>query len=105
MRSYMYSDDLVKWLLKIINNCTINCPIYNVGSDDPISIHELASILSKKYDLNVDFKDKILNKKNDIYIPNIQKAKKELNLTNNFKSLDAIFKTIDILKNKHGKTN
>ena len=105
MRSYMYSDDLVKWLLKIINNCTINCPIYNVGSDDPISIHELASILSKKYDLNVDFKDKILNKKNDIYIPNIQKAKKELNLTNNFNSLDAIFKTIDILKNKHGKTN
>jgi dTDP-glucose 4,6-dehydratase len=105
MRSYMYSDDLVKWLLKIINNCTIDCPIYNVGSDDPISIHELASILSKKYDLNVDFKDKILNKKNDIYIPNIQKAKKELNLTNNFNSLDAIFKTIDILKNKHGKTN
>ena len=61
--------------------------------------------LSKKYDLNVDFKDKIINEKNDIYIPNIQKAKKRLNLTNNFNSLDAIFKTINILKKKYEKTN
>ena len=98
IRSYMYSDDLVKWLLKIINNSNDNCPIFNVGSDDHISIHELANMLSKKYDLNIDFKDKILNKKSDIYVPNIQKAKKELNLTNNFNSLDAIFKTINILK-------
>ena len=59
----------------------------------------------KKYDLNVDFKDKIINEKNDIYIPNIQKAKKRLNLTNNFNSLDAIFKTINILKKKYEKTN
>jgi dTDP-glucose 4,6-dehydratase len=105
MRSYMYSDDLVKWLLKIIDNCAVGCPIYNVGSDDSISIQELASILSKKYHLNVDFRGKILNKKNDIYIPNIQKAKKELNLRNNFNSLDAIFKTINILKKKHEKIN
>jgi hypothetical protein len=56
--------------------------------------------LAKRYNLSVDSKDKILKKKNDIYVPNIQKAKKELNLTNNFDSLDAIFKTINILKKK-----
>ena len=32
-------------------------------------------MLSKKYSLNIDFKDKILNKKKDIYVPNIEKAK------------------------------
>jgi nucleoside-diphosphate-sugar epimerase len=92
-------------LLKIINNSNINCPTYNVGSNDPVSIHELASMLSKKYNLNVDFKDKILLKKKDIYIPNIQKAKKELNLTNQFNSIDAILKTINILKKKNEKNN
>jgi len=107
IRSYMYSDDLAKWLLKIVNNSTKDCPIYNVGSNDYISIHTLAAVLAKRYNLSVDSKDKILKKKNDIYVPNIQKAKKELNLTNNFDSLDAIFKTINILKKKkeNEKTN
>ena len=105
IRSYMHSDDLVEWLLKIINNSNVDCPVYNVGSDDHISIHELATRLSKKYSLNIDFKDKILNKKKDIYVPNIEKAKNELNLVNNFNSLDAIFNTINILKKKHEKIN
>jgi nucleoside-diphosphate-sugar epimerase len=100
IRSYMHSDDLAKWLLKIMNNSTNDCPIYNVGSNDYISIHKLAGVLAKKYNLSVDFKDKILKRNIDIYVPNIQKAKKELNLTNNFNSLDAIFATINILKKK-----
>jgi outer membrane protein TolC len=36
---------------------------------------------------------------------NIEKAKNELNLVNNFNSLDAIFNTINILKKKHEKIN
>jgi dTDP-glucose 4,6-dehydratase len=105
IRSYMYSDDLAKWLLKIMNNSTINCPIYNVGSNDYVSIHKLACVLAKKYNLSVDFKGNILKKNIDIYVPNIQKAKKKLNLTNNLNSLDAIFNTINILKKKNEKTN
>ena len=101
IRSYMHSDDLAKWLLKIVNNSTNDCPIYNVGSNDYISIHKLAAVLAKKYNLSVDFKGKILKKNIDIYVPNIQKAKKKLNLTNN---LDAIFKTINTLK-KNEKIN
>ena len=104
IRSYMHSDDLAKWLLKIVNNSTNDCPIYNVGSNDYISIHKLAAVLAKKYNLSVDFKGKILKKNIDIYVPNIQKAKKKLNLTNNFNSLDAIFKTINTLK-KNEKIN
>jgi dTDP-glucose 4,6-dehydratase len=98
VRSYMYEEDLVRWLLKILVNSNKNCPIYNVGSDRFISIHKLANLLSKKYNLNTDFDNtKILKKRFDIYVPNIQKAKKELNLINNYSTVDAIIKTINLL--------
>ena len=105
IRSYMHEEDLVRWLLKIINYSSKNCPIYNVGSDNDISIFKLANLLSKKYNLNVNLNNiKISEKKFDKYVPNIQKAKKELNLINNYGALSAIIKTIDILK-KNEKVN
>ena len=105
IRSYMYDDDLVRWLLKILDNSRNNCPIYNVGSDNVISVHKLAVLLAQKYDLNINFKNKKISKKIiDRYSPNICKAKKELKLKNNYTSLDAIVKTINLLK-KNGKVN
>ena len=100
VRSYMYSDDLVKWLLKILKNSNTNCPVYNVGSDDAISIHSLAKTLGKKYRLNVNFKKKIYDNKIDKYIPCIKKAYKELGLINYYSSIEAIIKTINLLKNE-----
>jgi dTDP-glucose 4,6-dehydratase len=99
IRSYMHDEDLVRWLLKIINYSNKNCPIYNVGSDDAISIYKLANLLATKYNLDVNFDNiKISEKIFDKYVPNIQKAKKELNLINNNTTLDAIIKTINLLK-------
>ena len=97
IRSYMYSDDLVKWLLKILNSSSQDCPIYNVGSSDAISIDRLAILLGKKYNLTVNLKNKINYKKVDRFLPNIQKAKKRLNLKNKFSSFNAIIKTINLL--------
>ncbi len=94
-RSYMYSDDLVLWLFKILDNANIKCPIYNVGSDNKISIHQIANILAKKYDLDID-SPKLSLKKIDYYVPNINKAKKILGLKINYTSLKGIIKTIDI---------
>ena len=95
----MYSDDLVRWLLKILDNSNNQCPIYNVGSDNKVSIHEIANVLAKKYNLEV-LSQKISSKKIDNYIPNISKARKELNLNINNNSLEAIQKTINFnLKN------
>jgi dTDP-glucose 4,6-dehydratase len=93
----MYSDDLVKWLLKILNSSSQDCPIYNVGSSDAISIDRLAILLGKKYNLTVNLKNKINYKKVDRFLPNIQKAKKRLNLKNKFSSFNAIIKTINLL--------
>jgi nucleoside-diphosphate-sugar epimerase len=99
IRSYMYSEDLVKWLLKILDNSNNQCPIYNVGSDNKVSIHKIANVLAKKYNLEI-LSPKISSKKIDNYIPNISKARKELNLNINNNSLEAIQQTINFhLKN------
>jgi dTDP-glucose 4,6-dehydratase len=106
IRSYMYEEDLVRWLLKILDHSNKNCPIYNVGSDRFISINKLANLLSKKYNLNMDFDNpKILKKRFDIYVPDIQKAKKELNLINNYSTVDAIIKTINLLIKNNRKND
>jgi dTDP-glucose 4,6-dehydratase len=99
IRSYMHEKDLVVSLLKILIHSNQNCPIYNVGSDDAISIHKLATLLAKKYNIgldstNIKFSEDILDK----YIPNINKAKKQLKLKINLSSLEAIIKTINLLK-------
>ena len=99
IRSYMHSDDLVKWLFKILDNSNNQCPIFNVGSDNKVSIHKIANVLAKKYNLEI-LSPKISLKKIDVYIPDISKARKELSLTINKNSLEAIQQTINFhLKN------
>ena len=99
-RSYMYADDLVRWLIKILKNTNKFFKIYNLGSDDVISIQQLTYNLSKKYNLKVSI-PKIRLKKIDYYVPNIDKAKKELNLKIKYSSINSILKTIDLLYYKY----
>ena len=84
-RGYMHSDDLIRWIIKIMVNSNKNCNIYNVGSDEDISLEALAKIIAKKFNKRVykKVKKKIHNKKKMIYyyVPSIFKVKKELNLT------------------------
>ena len=104
-RSYMHEDDLANWLLKILERSNKNCNIYNVGSDNIVSVQKLSVILAKKYHLNSIIK-KIKNKKMfDKYIPNINKAKKILNLNIKYNSIEAILKTIDSIIKNNEKTN
>ncbi len=98
-RSYMYADDLVKWLYKILDNSNTQCPIYNVGSDDKISVHQVANLLADKFNLKIATA-KLSLKKIDNYIPNISKAKKILGLKINNTSNEGIIKTINILSKK-----
>jgi dTDP-glucose 4,6-dehydratase len=96
IRSYMHEYDLVNWLYRILKNANINCPIYNVGSDQAINIRKLAFYLSNKYKLGMKLK-KIQSNFEDIYIPSISKAKKELKLNlkyNNFNAVDEVISNI-----------
>jgi len=97
IRSYMYSEIMVKWLLKILFNSNLSCPVYNVGSDNPVNIYKIANILIKKYKLSIN-KNIINYHLVDKYVPNINKAKKQLNLQNPYNSYQSIIKTINILK-------
>jgi nucleoside-diphosphate-sugar epimerase len=96
----MYADDLVKWLLKILDNSNTQCPIYNVGSNNKISIHQVANTLSKKYNLRID-SVKLSSKKFDNYVPNINKAKKILGLKIYSSSIKGVIKTTNILIKKN----
>ena len=97
-RSYMYVDDLVRWLIKIVENSTKSCPIYNVGSENSVNIHKFGRILAKKYNLNCQ-ETNIEKNKYDIYVPSTLKIKKELNLECSYSSIAAVTKTIALLKN------
>jgi len=48
-RSYMSADDLVDALIIIALNSNESCPIYNVGSDRAILIHDLAIEIAAEY--------------------------------------------------------
>ena len=80
-RSYMHADDMCKWLLKIVNNSTTECPIFNIGSEKIINIKNLANYLNKNYNAKITFK-KGLNKKIDFYVPSTFLARKKLKLKN-----------------------
>ena len=98
IRSYMHEDDLVVWLFKILKRANINCPIYNVGSDQEVNIRKLALYLSKKYKLPIKLK-KIKSNFEDRYLPSILKSKKELNLKLKYSNYSGITEVISRLKN------
>ena len=83
LRSYLYQEDLAKWLMTILENGKAG-EAYNVGSDQPISIADLARLVR---DILAPKKEVIINgqinsqQERNRYIPNIDKVKNQLNLS------------------------
>ena len=75
IRSYMHSDNLVESLIKIANQASPKCPVYNVGSDEEISIVDLANNIANQYNVKVVKPLQIDSKIIDRYVPNIDKLK------------------------------
>lgn len=74
-RSYMSADDLVESLIIIALNSNQLCPIYNVGSDKAILIHDLARKIAKEYGVGYKLSNIRENVKIDRYVPNTDKLK------------------------------
>ena len=88
LRSYLYGADLVIWLFTILFRGE-NRGIYNVGSDETVSILELArKIAGNKLIVNIGKDDS-----SNYYIPNINKCKNELGLRVYTSLNDSINKT------------
>ena len=79
LRSYLYADDLVEWLFAILERGESGRP-YNVGSDEMLSIKELA----KKVREVIGGNNEIVVKESlpiglpSVYVPDIKKIKEEL---------------------------
>tara|TARA_Y100000768_G_scaffold355491_1_gene309204 strand:- start:182 stop:1096 length:915 start_codon:yes stop_codon:yes gene_type:complete len=98
-RGYMNSEDLIKWLVKILLSSSNKCNIYNVGSDEAITIKELAIIISKIFRKPVQIKTKDKNKKStDYYVPSVAKAKRKLNLKLKYTVTQSIYQILDLKK-------
>ena len=95
IRSYMYISDLVIWLLNILLKGKNNS-IYNVGSEECVTIYKLAKKISKFSDKKTQIivKNKNIKKKKNIYAPSTKKIRKELNLTSDVNLEKAIKKTL-----------
>lgn len=82
-RSYMYSDDLVVWLLKILLDGEHGKP-YNVGSDEAVTIEELGhqvfKALNKSGTVDIQGKTKP-GALDERYVPSIALARQELGLS------------------------
>lgn len=95
-RSYLYTTDLIEWLWTLLINGKPG-EVYNVGSEEAVSISELAITVSEC------FSDKTAvsilgNADTNIpaprYVPDTHKAQKELHLNQHCPLIDGIMRTI-----------
>jgi dTDP-glucose 4,6-dehydratase len=95
VRSYMYAVDMASWMLKILFDAP-GARSYNIGSDVPISIIDLAGIIAslKSPELAVKVMRERKNLPRDRYIPSVERARNELGLRLNFDLQEAIKTTI-----------
>ena len=98
VRSYLYSDDLAFFLLKILNVASPQCPIFNCGSDNAVSLNYLSKLLSDKYDIELNVTKFDNKKKIDLYVPNIDKFRRKFKFYKKLNSYKAIIKSINEIK-------
>lgn len=98
-RSYMYADDLVEWMMEILVDANSNCPTFNVGSSEALSMGDLAIKIAGYFGIGVDAED-IVSKKIDRYVPSIKKAFDERGLNCKFGIDQAINQTVQRIKCK-----
>ena len=96
-RSYMHSDDLSYFLLRLLFMNNSKFEVYNIGSDDKILIEKLIQLLENKNEIRQKL-NKFKKKKIDYYVPNIFKLRKFLKFKKKLNSFNAVIKTIRQLK-------
>ncbi|MET0572408.1 MAG: NAD-dependent epimerase/dehydratase family protein [Pedobacter agri] len=101
-RSYMYASDLMIWLWTILFKGEDNRP-YNVGSDQAISIKDLAASVARENtsgETKIDIKTPELGRPPHRYVPSILRIQKELGLKIYINLNEGIQKTIAFYKNE-----
>lgn len=95
IRSYMYSLELMFWLWTLLIRGGTG-GIYNVGSDIPVSIKDLACLVAGS-DTKVKLATRICNEGStrSYYLPSIHKFEKELGLSLSYALNESITRTLN----------
>lgn len=81
IRSYMHTDDMSRWILKIIKYSSSKCSIYNLGSSKILNLKKFISFLNRRYKSKISIKES-KHKKTDFYVPSVNLAKNKFKLKN-----------------------
>jgi dTDP-glucose 4,6-dehydratase len=103
-RSYMYPSDLMIWLWTILFTGETNRP-YNVGSDQSITLKDLAQVIrqvsNNSNKIGIHLKDSISESESKSrYIPSIELASNSLGLNIYIDINEAVIKTLDFHNKK-----
>lgn len=96
IRSYMYSSDLMIWLWTILFKGK-SCEAYNVGSEEGISIADLANVVAQCFPKSIQVKfalPPVYAGSPGRYVPSTKRAQTDLGLRHIVKLKDAIERTI-----------
>tara|TARA_B100001057_G_scaffold342660_1_gene343617 strand:- start:643 stop:1626 length:984 start_codon:yes stop_codon:yes gene_type:complete len=95
VRSYLDQNDLTEWIIKILENDSFNKTVYNVGSEESISIKDLAVLIKKLSRKSIDVKVLYENSdslKRTVYVPNCKKIKEKFDLNQKVSLSESISK-------------
>lgn len=92
-RSYMHADDLVRWLMTILDHADRDCPCFNVGSDQAVTMGQLAKLVAAEFSAGASIPP-LSGDRIDRYVPSISKARDVLGLDIDIDLPNAIRKTI-----------
>ena len=98
VRSYLDQDDLIEWLIEILKNDSFKKTIYNIGSEDNISIKDLAMLIKKLSNKKIEVE--IQNETNNnlrktMYVPNCKKIRKKFSLVQKISLSQSIAKMLN----------
>jgi len=96
-RSYLYAADLTIWLWTILCNGE-SCRPYNVGSDEAVTIAELANLIAEQFEPRpqIEIERKQVNGlAGKRYIPSVERVRREFGLRPTIGLTEAVRRTTD----------
>jgi dTDP-glucose 4,6-dehydratase len=92
-RSWMHADDLVRWLMTIADRARTDCPVYNVGSDEAVTVRDAARAVAARCGVEAVMPD-AEDSPVDRYVPSTRRAETELELGRRYDFAGAIDEVI-----------
>lgn len=103
IRTYLHADDLAVWLMRLGTAATRGYDVFNVGSDEAVSLRDVAQTVGRIAGVPVTLPAAVEGSgaggaaSADRYVPDISKARRELGLSVTIPLDEAIRKTLRAL--------